>query len=487
MPDNDQPIELEAFEVEITDLDSPRQAQRTTLGRLSSVFLRALRPEHRRAHRWLSSVAIASLALLLLVLLNPSAGVAALLATHWPFQPSSTSPAIKQTSSGQVSIRGPNEIHCLIQTAWSPNSVYVALLGYTQPCDSDKYVPAQIDLYTAATARQTAHWQPDQAILLALHGSPDVSPYIRALMLRKPLSGMPPAYSTIPAIQYTQMLWSPSNAHLAISFVVVTRALTYEGLFLAEANGSHTRVLLHPQPSSDADPTRLAPLEWNLRSGSASELKALKPALTYTWDTHDHLVPLASLGTRSEAAPNAGSPIGNPDGDHVFSIWQPGRSVVLSLMHLPGAYLWRTNFAAWSPDSYALVTNFTFTGLMEPQGRPFPTTRGLNAMEVQDVPHLPAHDPALIPASAYAWTMAWNPTGTILAVYNLTGVVDLYNCYTGNLVRTLTPPLAQPLSGEANLLSWSPDGRFLLLSSAQWGLLTLWGPGSFSTSGKSTK
>jgi Tol biopolymer transport system component len=44
-------------------------------------------------------------------------------------------------------------------------------------------------------------------------------------------------------------------------------------------------------------------------------------------------------------------------------------------------------------------------------------------------------------------------------------------------VQQLTTPQAgSSLSSFATLLSWSPDGRYLQLSSSQAGLMTLWGP-----------
>jgi WD40 repeat protein len=96
-------------------------------------------------------------------------------------------------------------------------------------------------------------------------------------------------------------------------------------------------------------------------------------------------------------------------------------------------------------------------------------------MQVKDMPRISDHDPALIPAAAKALVVAWNPLGTLLAVYTLAGTVDLYDCSNGHLLRSLSPAAAHPLSGSATLLSWSPDGQGLLLSSARSGLVTLWG------------
>ena len=154
---------------------------------------------------------------------------------------------------------------------------------------------------------------------------------------------------------------------------------------------------------------------------------------------------------------------------------------------MPGAYLWQSSFASWSPDGRFLLTNFAVAGLMEPPGQAFPAPSALSTLGVQGVARVSAHDRALIPAAASARAVAWNPTGTVLAVYDLSGFVDLYDCQTGRHLRLLKPQTGQPLSGSTAHLIWSPDGRFLLLSSAQWGLVTLWGAGNFLYSGVKAK
>ncbi len=271
------------------------------------------------------------------------------------------------------------------------------------------------------------------------------------------------------------MLWSPDNQRLAISFAAATLAVNYEGLFLANLNGSHSEVLLQPE-FSHIDPGQFASftLQWDLQRATAVSLNSLASALSYAWNARDALVPLSLAAEQSSPFAYTPIPPGNPDGGRVFSIWQPGRPGVLQIMHTPGVYLWSTTFAAWSPDGRYLITNFTFTGLIEPPGQAFPANAALDTLGVKDVPRIPEHDPALISAASNARIAAWNPTGTLLAVYDRAGVIDLYTCCTERLLAFFTPQLTRALSGTAALLSWSPDGRFLLLSSAQWGLITLW-------------
>jgi len=486
MSEIDQQSELNTFEVEITDLDASQRAGRATPGHLGRLLVRWQRPEYRRARRWLHRLVLAGLvSALLAVLLNPTVGITTLLAAHWPFLQASQTSLTASDIGEPPFYRFPDGIRCPSQAAWSPDSSYIAILGYTQSCAQDDYVPSQIDLYAASPVHRVAHWQPNEVILRTLLHPPDIPPRLDFQLARKPGPGYPRGYSTVPPVRYLQMLWSPDGKRLALIFDAPTRARTYEGVFLADVNGGHARVLLYPEPWQ-IDPGQWAPLQWNLQTGSAVELKTPAPALTYTWNAHDTLVPLAPA-TPASKSPYAAIPPGNPAGDRTFSIWQPGRPIVLSLMHTPGAYLWSSSFASWSPDGRFLITNFTVAGLMEPPGRAFPTPSALKTLGVKGVARVSVHDRALIPAASIARTVAWNPTGTLLAVYDLSGFVDLYDCQTGQHLRLLKPAVVQPLSGSTAHLLWSPDGRFLLLSSSQWGLITLWGVGNLLYSGVTAK
>jgi WD40 repeat protein len=474
MPDNDQPNEFNPSEVEITDLDLPHHVQSRARARLGHLLLRWQRPERRRARLWLSGALLTCFAFALIAaLFSPAAGVIALLQAHWPFQPSQIPLSAQNAALSQTFLPDFTEIRCPVQTAWSPNSESIAVLGYTQSCNQSVYVSAQINLYNAATGLQVAHWQPDQAILAALLNSPGVSLNIRALAVRKPGIGARRVGSPPPAIQYLQMLWSPDSTRVAMSFAASTHLMTYEGLFLADVGGSHAQVLFRSE-DQQTEQSRSVPLQWDLQRNTVVPLNTLAPALTYTWSARDTLVPLTPLSAQDNLSTYVALPPGNPVGDRTFSIWQPGRPMVLPFTHTTDAYLWSSNFATWSPDGQSVITNMTFTGLIEPPGRTLPTSGELAALNVQNVIHVSDPDPAFIPASANTRTVAWNPTGTLLAAYALNGVVNLYDCNSGRLLHAFKPSQAHPLAGSATLLSWSPDGHSLLLSSAQWGLITLW-------------
>lgn len=487
MPEIDQQNADHTFEVQITDLDATAPGARATStasGPLARLLVNWQRPEYQRTRRWLHRGALIGLACtLLVVLLNPAVGITTLLAARWPFQQPLS---LGADAAGAAPFASANDIRCPSQATWSPDSLSLAVLGYTQPCAQNDYVPARIDLYSVAPVRRVASWQPDAAILGALLHPPGVSPRLGFWAVRKPISGMPQKYSAVPPIRYLQMLWSPDGRHLAVSFGATTRVMTYEGVLLADVDGAHARVLLYPEPWQ-VDPTQWAPLQWNLQTGTAVGLNAPASALTYTWSAHDTLIPVAAANGPARLSTYDARPPGNPAGDHTFSIWQPGRLAILSLLHMPGAYLWSSSFATWSPDGRFLITNFAVSGLVEPPGREFPTPTALQMLGVRGVARVPAHDRALIAAAASARAVAWNPRGTLLAVDDLSGYVDLYDCQTGRHLRLLQPVDARTLSGSAIRLIWSPDGRFLLLSSAQWGVTTVWVISHIASAGATTK
>jgi WD40 repeat protein len=475
MPDNDEAVQTENDEIKINDLDPGKQPATGILARLESVFLYWQRPGKRRPRLWLGTGLLVGLVCVLLaIIFSPATGLTALLASRWPQKGAQAALSLAVTPQ-PPSIDG---IACPTQTAWSPDSTLIAVLGYTRSCATGAYVPAQVNLYDATNAHEVAHWQPDQAVLTALLHSPYVSPLTHALLNRKPDSTQAEDPSAAPDITYQQIIWSPDHTRLALSFLVTTRTITYAGVFLAKIDGSHTQVLLQPTLAQSRPFQQGPTLLWNLQSGSATPLTGLAPALVYAWNQRDQLLPVSRLSAVGEPSVSTTTAPGNPDGGRTFTIWQPGRPLVLSLMHTPSAYMWSTGFAAWSPDGHDLITNFTFMGLMELPGHAFPAASAMNEMVAHATPRLAPHDPALIPTSFIAQTVAWNPAGTVLAVYDLTGAIELYDAYTGALLRELKPLIAHPLSGSAILLSWSPNGRTLALSSAGSGLLTLWGRAS---------
>jgi WD40 repeat protein len=85
--------------------------------------------------------------------------------------------------------------------------------------------------------------------------------------------------------------------------------------------------------------------------------------------------------------------------------------------------------------------------------------------------------------------LAWRPDGKLLAalypnasapVGDSAFTISLYDTATGKLVKRLTPDLSRLQVGESGIetLSWSPDGKRLLLIDNVYGAITIWGPGA---------
>ena len=473
MSDRDQLPAQDAFEIEISDLDpSAHAGDAAPFAAFGRLLVRWQQPGYKRVRRWMGNGLVLCLALVLLgSLLNPALGFTDLVATHWPFLPSQA-PSLKSLSLEQLPVPAVNEIQCPVASAWSPDSSQVALLGYTQSCVQDVYVPAQVDLYNATTGAEVAHWSPDKTILQVLQKYPGVSPSMENDLARKP--NYATDHGKPPTIRYQQMLWSSDHSHLALSFVAVNYVLSYAGLLVVTKDGKTTQFLLQPEQDNFL-PTTPLPLLWDLRQGNVTALGALSPTLAYTWDAHGQLLPAVLPRQQTDLSTYANTAPGAPDGGGTFTIWQPGHLSIPAF----GVFLWSTHFAAWSPDGRYMLANFSFSGLMEPPGQAFPQNEELTRLRSAGLPQIPVHDPSLLIAAVGTQTLAWNPTATLLATYEASGVVNLYSCQTGHLLRQLPAPGTNSFpTSFAPLLSWSPDGRHLQLSVALSGRMSVWGPSS---------
>src|SRR5260221_14054542 len=63
-------------------------------------------------------------------------------------------------------------IACLTDAAWSPDSQFIAVLGYTQDCPQDEYVPGIVNLYNVHSHHLMKQLHPDAAIERVLNGPP---------------------------------------------------------------------------------------------------------------------------------------------------------------------------------------------------------------------------------------------------------------------------------------------------------------------------
>ena len=417
-------------------------------------------------------------------------------------------------------------LDCPHDLSWSPDGKRVAVLGYQGDCPyllSPKahnasggiaHVAGLVKIYDAHSGAPLTTLHPDDLIVPAITLPPVVAAYAKTQLAQ---SGLVIDFFDI---NYTHALWSPPDGQrLALTFTVrvptglpvasgaeepVWPETTFNGLLLLSADGSGSRVLLSAPHAGDVSYT-----EWDLSAGAVvpapASMTALAPstpgffttvpvASAFRWGADGRLGPVGLLS--ATAAPSLAS-VGNPDGDTVFTVWQPGIATVQSdeSAHtlLRSAFTLTTDIAAWSPDGRYLASGIAFAGL-------------LSSPQSQDIePRLPVRDAALRQASVVAKQhafpalvsqrsvpagsgvlVAWSPDGQTLAMAADTSDhgVTLYDCASGRQVSTLAPPgatgsttgvrTASREQGEASLLRWSPDGSRLSLLDAASGALTIW-------------
>jgi hypothetical protein len=184
----------EDFKVEITELGQVDRAET----RLSSWYTRTLlswqRPKNRR-HWRVTGISGIVLLSFLVVLLSLGPGLYSLIARSLHVglvsQPGLASDAYsssRATSPGPI-IPHQDGLACLVDTAWSPNGNFIAVLGYIQGCPRSDFVPAQVNIYDANSSKLIAHWTPDYPVMRTLYGTAFFPARLRAITDRKPLPG----------------------------------------------------------------------------------------------------------------------------------------------------------------------------------------------------------------------------------------------------------------------------------------------------------
>jgi WD40 repeat protein len=466
--------------VEITDLDPPGKTDSGTSSWFRSALLAWQRsPNKRRYKRYWRLASAPGILLLLLLLFNLGHGFSSPVVSSFStalFPPARSSLALTPLLAPPLPPRG--GIACLADAAWSPDVHFIAVLGY-QACPWGSYVLGLVNLYDVRSKHLVRQLKPDDVILQALNTA--VSPPLKRSSGKQP----PPDIAggdTTPPISYEHVIWSPDGQRLAVTFELAAQQPSLHGAVLMSSDGESARVLLQYQRTSPWMST-----EWDLdrvasASSSARVFKPLPPAVAYHWGENGTLVPdtLLANATLPIAPPLPPGPVGNPDGNPSFTIWQPGLAHVMSLVDSSSVYTmyaWSTDFAAWSPDGRYLVDGIGVSGLLQPPGQLFPSRKALVNSGLDQAPLLPIHDAALLAVVDRAMAIAWSPNGHVLAAYSADNIVTLYDCASGHqlaslLVQTKAPaPLA-----HAVVMRWSPDGLRLLLSSVPWGLVSLWNP-----------
>lgn len=446
----------EDLEVEFTDLDLPDDTDSSKSLLLAFTLLNwqhSLKRLHYR--RYWRLVSTLSILLMLVVLFSLSNELSS------PFVNSFSSAVFpsSQASPSLAALLQQENITCLKDAAWSTDSTLIAVLGYHKHCSEDDYPPDLLNLYDAHSRKLIAQLHPDAAIVHTLTSSV-------SFPQRQP-----------PVINYMHVIWSPDGHRIACTFNTVSVQPPVNGVVLMDRDGGHAQVLLQSQYTSASFYA-----EWDLaRSRSVpftstqsnSSLMLLAPALAYHWGTNGTLVPDTPLThTEMPAVPQPG-PIGNPDGDPSFTIWQPGAVYMTAMTDSSHLFFWSASFAAWSPDGRYLVDGIApFRLLWLPAGQLFPGSQVLAFAKENHVPLLLVSDRALQQVVETATALAWSPNGRLLAAFSSGKSVDLFDCTDGRRLASLVLESKNRTAPTgASVLRWSPDGTHLLFSNAIWALI----------------
>ncbi len=483
--------------VEIVDLEPPEESGDTTVFWSASRFLAWQRSWSRRRFRLftrLSMVVLIASVLLFsmrgsLPFLAGSGGDVAPSLANLSLLAKNVAPAPLHIKPALELLPQEDGIACLFDSAWSPNSAYIAFLGYDKDCvyGSHVYEQGSVAVYNSTSGKMVRLFSPDSAIFQRLRTQF-------------------PTIHTALNIYYGFILWSPDGQRIALTFSLglPTRNPLPTGNIAGVAlvdNGGHVQVML----SAHAD--NGLPVEWDLQKQQAmaqtvfpSPLPSANtgtaipdiPAFAYHWGPNGALLPDFIRDRylhipRSKVGKSQIGRIGNPDGDPSFTIWQPGIGMMNTWnsrgdTYAPGIFTWNSDFSAWSPDERYLISSINLQGILQLPGHPLPGQQMLVKFHLNSVPYFPVRDGALqnlllgLNSSTFNVVVAWQPAGYVLAAYDY-GMIDLdmYDSVTGFEVALLALPdeLRTDLAGTS-MLRWSPDGSHLLLFDAELSTVTIW-------------
>ena len=481
---NAQEAAKEDWQVEVSDLDPPRLKRMSMPAWARRLMRRWQAPHSRQRLRRVSNAGMV-LAVLLIIMLLSGNNFFSLMANQLRsgfglFQ--QAAPRTNPSSSLNVSpplkhVHGQDGIACLLDAQWSPAGDAIAVLGYAYNCPSNHDVPGLLNIYDAHTGKLTAQWQPDDTILTVMN-APTVENQgastlgvLATSSYQMANAGSANVGSTrLLPFSYIHVMWSPDGQRLALSFIVFMQQRPFFGILVMNVNGHFSRVIFQP-PNLDQG----MPIEWDFATGQALGFTPVSPAIAYRWGAHGTLIPAMSFSNPAQQPVPLAGPVGNPDGNAAFTIWQPGFT---RITNVAGYYKWTTVFSAWSPDGRYLIDNIELQGLFKPPDSLLPDAHALSDLMLLHYKRLLPRDVALLQAADGFPVISWRPDGRILATYAMHGSVILYDSQTGHALGTLKLPANQPLmAGSLALLRWSPDGSHLLLSSTLNGLLNIWGPG----------
>ncbi|HLJ82418.1 MAG TPA: hypothetical protein VKT52_13085 [Ktedonobacterales bacterium] len=378
-------------------------------------------------------------------------------------------------------------IGCPYDVAWSPSGASIAVLGAP-----DCGLAGVVDIYDT-TGKLTTKVQLDAPVQAAL-------------------SSFVTTANEHPSIFYQHVRWSSDGRRLAVTFFSTFpdnpgASLTMTGVLVGDATGKQPRVLVE-KPHAFPFYTR-----WDLSTGTGTVLQAavpdptavltLPPALSYQWNADGTLSPATPLPDNPASTAPAPVPVGNPDSGDSFTIWQP--AIAAFAVHTPSpdpaqhdvaaqAYIFQTDFVAWSPDGRYLMNAVQVAGRFAPSGQSTPSPQQLAALGLAQTPALPVRDVALGDVLQQMQpdeidALAWSRFGDFVAVQRMMPFVQggtsggptdhtvtIYDCFTGQVAGILKPEASLPRLGGLSQLRWSPDASRLLLYDENLGTITIWGP-----------
>ncbi len=356
---------------------------------------------------------------------------------------------------------------CLHDAQWSPSGNRLAVLGYTGNCgETMEHLSGVLDIYDGTGQRRTR-----QIALDAL--------------LEPAETTLAHAFDT-DHVALGQVLWLNGEKQLAVTFSLPPRTgsgqtTTQFGIIVIDPSSANT----HPNVLFEEILNRYGTsypipgisLVWDLATGHS---RMIASATQYFYE---NALPLAYQYAWAEQgidpSRQVATPVGNPQGDESFALWQAGWLTGLSPTDAtnPGTngdahVFFQANFAAASPDGRFVMAPIAMQTLVAPHlsgpTPPQPDNHGA-------LPILLARDTAFlrvlqsIPTNTAAQPVVyitWRADGKELATFNLHNdqKVNIYDSASGRLLKAVAePPQPSTFSGILSALRWSPDGKRLML------------------------
>lgn len=424
-----------------------------------------------------------------------------LLATQQRGQPG---PGAQPTLAGvpvRISTGVAAAIRCPSAAAFSPDGTRIAVIGAALTCDDAENASTLVPHLLALFDTQSG------TLLESIALDPLVG--ARDYASRQPHG--------VRAARYVALGWSPDGRHVGMVYGIFDAASRIEpddlldSGFLLVDTLTYTGTVIHGDAGFFAAPTSsYAGLPvWDLAHRTVSAPEVSTPSLAYAWSPSGQAEAISPLGAAplKQLPVTAGPryPVGNPDGDATYTIWQTGvvmgpEAVPSGSDVTPGDGAFVSWYPAWSPKGTTatlMVTGVALPALADAADESSQPGGSPDIPMPQSMTRVPARDAALravqqeIGAAGWA-VVAWNPAGTVLASVTCTAGQDetlrLRASDTGAEVSTDPLPLGAGDPGcrgsgreyggdypNPNLwLQWSADGSHLLVNDQAAGMVDVW-------------